>query len=77
MTCFGQASPDLAFRLDPTYISAMNTRPDKRQSVLNSEDRLDMGAARESYGSMPSWQRLAIWFVLGAILLGILGDLLL
>jgi hypothetical protein len=56
-------------------MSAMDTPPNKR--LLNSEDRLDMGAAKASFGSMPSWQRLAIWFVLGAILLGIIGDLVL
>ena len=56
---------------------AMNKQSNKRDSLLTSEDRLDMSAAKASYGSMPSWQRLAIWFVLGAILLGILGDLLL
>jgi hypothetical protein len=55
----------------------MSKQSNKRESLLTSEDRLDMSAAKASYGSMPSWQRLAIWFVLGAILLGILGDLLL
>ena len=59
-TSCARALPDLPFQPDLTYMSAMNTRPNKR--LLNSEDRLDMGAAKASFGSMPSWQRLAIWF---------------
>jgi hypothetical protein len=53
----------------------MAKKPDKRQ-LLTSEDKLDLQQAKESYGAMPAWQRIAIWTALGLLLLGIVGDLI-
>jgi hypothetical protein len=54
----------------------MTKRSDKPRRRLTSDDSFDLAEARDSYISMPLWQRLALWFVLGVILLGILGDLI-
>jgi hypothetical protein len=54
----------------------MNKKTDKRGSPLTSDDKFDLKEAKASYVAMPAWERVAIWFALGVILLGILGDLI-
>jgi hypothetical protein len=53
----------------------MEKKPEKPRRRLTSDDSFNLGEAKAHYGTMPSWQRLAIWTVLGLILLGIIGDL--
>lgn len=53
----------------------MTRKTDKRNFRLSSEDKFDLAEAKASYVGMPVWQRVALWSVLGLILLGILGDL--
>ena len=57
-------------------MTAMPKKPDKRAPRLTSEDSFDLKEAKASYVAMPAWERLAIWFALGVILLGIIGDLI-
>jgi hypothetical protein len=54
----------------------MATSGNKRNFRITSEDQFDLKEARASYVGMPLWQRLALWFVLAMVLLGILGDLM-
>ncbi len=54
----------------------MSKKPDKRGPRLTIEDQFDLKQAKESYGAMPGWQRIAIWTALGLLLLGIVGDLI-
>jgi hypothetical protein len=54
----------------------MNEKPDKRGPRLTSDDQFDLKQAKESYGAMPGWQRIAIWTALGLLVLGIIGDLI-
>ena len=42
---------------------------------LGQVDKFDLKQAKESYGAMPGWQRIANWTALGLLLLGIIGDL--
>jgi hypothetical protein len=57
-------------------MTTMAKKPDKRGPRLTSEDSFDLKEAKASYVAMPTWERLAIWFALGVILLGIIGDLI-
>ena len=57
-------------------MTPMNKQPKKPGPRLTSEDSFDLKEAKASYVAMPTWERLAIWFALGVILLGIIGDLI-
>lgn len=46
------------------------------QSGKHEQEMFDLKQARAHYIAMPAWERLALWIALGAIVLGILGDLL-
>jgi hypothetical protein len=55
----------------------MTTEPrDKRNFRITSEERFDLTEAKASYVGMPLWQRLALWFVLAMVLIGIIGDII-
>lgn len=54
----------------------MDKKTDKRGLRLTGEDSFDLKQAKASYVAMPSWERIAIWFALAVIVLGILGDLI-
>jgi hypothetical protein len=54
----------------------MDEQPKKPGPRLTSEDSFDLKEAKASYVAMPTWERLALWFALGVILLGIIGDLI-
>lgn len=56
----------------------MDTQPKRTgpRPRLESEDKFDLKAAKASFVAMPGWERIAIWLVLGLILLGIAGDLI-
>ncbi|MGH6831426.1 MAG: hypothetical protein ACRECM_00155 [Methyloceanibacter sp.] len=54
----------------------MHKQPKKPESRLTSEDSFDLKEAKASYVAMPGWERIAIWFALGVLLLGIIGDLI-
>jgi hypothetical protein len=41
----------------------------------NHEESFDLREARAHFVAMPTWERLALWVALGAIVLGIIGDL--
>jgi hypothetical protein len=55
----------------------MNKQPKRTGPRLTSEDKFDLKQAKASYVAMPGWERIAIWLVLGLVLLGIIGDMLL
>jgi hypothetical protein len=57
-------------------MTAMTTKPTHKRKLISSEDQFDLAEARASYIGMPLWQRLALWFVLGMILIGIVGDMI-
>jgi len=57
-------------------MTPMNKKPNKPGPRLTSEDSFDLQEAKESYVAMPTWERLALWFALGVILLDIIGDLI-
>jgi len=57
-------------------MATMPNKSDKPGPHLTSEDSFDLKEAKASYVAMPTWERLAIWFALGVILLGIIGDLI-
>lgn len=57
-------------------MTPMNKQPKKPGPRLTSEDSFDLKEAKASYVAMPTWERLAIWFALGVLLLGIVGDLI-
>jgi hypothetical protein len=40
------------------------------------EESFDLREAKAHFVAMPAWERIALWTALGAIVLGILGDLL-
>ena len=55
----------------PAPISlAMSKESDKH------EESFDLREAKAHFVAMPAWERIALWTALGAIVLGILGDLL-
>jgi hypothetical protein len=50
----------------------MNKKPDRHET---DDESFDLKEAKAHYIAMPRWEQLALWIAIGAILLGILGDL--
>lgn len=58
-------SPDLS------DMTTMNKKTDRHEG-----ETFDLKQAKAHYIAMPTWERLALWVALGAIVLGIIGDLI-
>jgi hypothetical protein len=52
-------------------MTAMKQEHDKHEG-----ETFDLKQAKAHYIAMPTWERLALWVALGAIVLGIIGDLI-
>jgi hypothetical protein len=56
---------------DLSGMTAMKQEHDKHEG-----ETFDLKQAKAHYIAMPTWERLALWVALGAIVLGIIGDLI-